>query len=44
MSVMRSEDDKNSPYVVMKDDQLFPKDRLLLLLERIVQSQRDFWK
>lgn len=43
ISLLQNGSEENSPYVVMKDARLLSKDRLLPLLETIVQSQRDFW-
>lgn len=44
ISILRSEEDENAPYIVMQEkSEFFPKDRLLPLLQTIIHNQRDFW-
>lgn len=41
--VVRCGDAENAPYIATKDVELFSSNRLILLLQTIIQSQRDFW-
>lgn len=43
ISITKSKDTENAPYIAMLNSEQLSQDRLLPLLHTIVESQRDFW-